>query len=161
VVAGPPLIYLTSSHRAFSSSNYSKSLLSARILADLVCIRKIFFSWSAIIESTCEPDGNTDEELCNRWMQLSAFTPFYRNHNIRGAIPQEPYRWDSVANSSRTVLAIRYSLLPYWVRAVHKSAIISFSCVSSTLCSRTRLHSALPLFERSSSSFLMSLNCSR
>jgi len=47
-------------------------------------------------------------------MQLSAFTPFYRNHNVKGAIPQEPYRWDSVANASRIAIAIRYSLLPYW-----------------------------------------------
>ncbi|KAK2459580.1 hypothetical protein APHAL10511_008390 [Amanita phalloides] len=63
---------------------------------------------------TCGFSGNTDEELCNRWMQLSAFMPFYRNHNVKGAIPQEPYRWDSVANASRTAMAIRYSLLPYW-----------------------------------------------
>jgi len=63
---------------------------------------------------TCGFNGNTDEELCNRWMQFSAFTPFYRNHNIKGAISQEPYRWDSVANASRTAIAIRYSLLPYW-----------------------------------------------
>jgi len=63
---------------------------------------------------TCGFNGNTDEELCNRWMQLAAFTPFYRNHNIKGAISQEPYRWDSVANASRTAIAIRYSLLPYW-----------------------------------------------
>ncbi|KAF5309523.1 hypothetical protein D9619_012366 [Psilocybe cf. subviscida] len=63
---------------------------------------------------TCGFNGNTDEELCNRWMQLAAFTPFYRNHNIKGAISQEPYRWDSVANASRTAIAVRYSLLPYW-----------------------------------------------
>ncbi|KAF8629789.1 hypothetical protein AX17_005568 [Amanita inopinata Kibby_2008] len=63
---------------------------------------------------TCGFNGNTDEELCNRWMQMSAFTPFYRNHNIMGAISQEPYRWDSVAAASRTAMAIRYSLLPYW-----------------------------------------------
>jgi alpha-glucosidase (family GH31 glycosyl hydrolase) len=62
--------------------------------------------------------GNTDEELCNRWMQLSAFTPFYRNHNLKGSIGQEPYRWDSVANASRTAIAARYSLLPYWVNEV-------------------------------------------
>lgn len=59
--------------------------------------------------------GNTDEELCNRWMQLSAFTLFYRNHNTYGAIPQEPYRWPSVADASRTAIEIRYTLLPYWV----------------------------------------------
>ncbi|KAG9308425.1 glycoside hydrolase family 31 protein [Chiua virens] len=63
---------------------------------------------------TCGFHGNVDEELCNRWMQLSAFTPFYRNHNIYGAIPQEPYRWDSVADASRIAIAARYSMLPYW-----------------------------------------------
>jgi len=63
---------------------------------------------------TCGFEGNTDEELCNRWMSLSAFTPFFRNHNQRGAIPQEPYRWDSVANASRIAIGVRYSLLPYW-----------------------------------------------
>ncbi|KAF8996142.1 glycosyl hydrolases family 31-domain-containing protein [Cyathus striatus] len=63
---------------------------------------------------TCGFNGNSDEELCNRWMQLAAFTPFYRNHNIKGSIPQEPYRWDSVANASRTAIATRYSMLPYW-----------------------------------------------
>ncbi|KAI0830858.1 glycosyl hydrolases family 31-domain-containing protein [Trametes gibbosa] len=63
---------------------------------------------------TCGFNDNTDEELCNRWMQLSAFMPFYRNHNILGAISQEPYRWESVANASRTAINVRYSLLPYW-----------------------------------------------
>ena len=67
---------------------------------------------------TCGFQGNTDEELCNRWMQLSAFMPFYRNHNQRGALSQEPYRWDSVANASKIAIGIRYQLLPYWVRDV-------------------------------------------
>ncbi|KAJ6468608.1 glycosyl hydrolases family 31-domain-containing protein [Mycena vitilis] len=63
---------------------------------------------------TCGFNDNSDEELCNRWMQLAAFTPFYRNHNVKGAISQEPYVWDSVANASRTAIAVRYALLPYW-----------------------------------------------
>lgn len=62
---------------------------------------------------TCGFNGNTDEELCNRWMQLSAFFPFYRNHNVLSALSQEPYRWESVAEASRTAMQIRYSLLPY------------------------------------------------
>ncbi len=62
---------------------------------------------------TCGFSGNTDEELCNRWMQLSAFFPFYRNHNVLSAISQEPYRWVSVADASKRAIQIRYALLPY------------------------------------------------
>ncbi|KAH7336713.1 glycosyl hydrolases family 31-domain-containing protein [Rhexocercosporidium sp. MPI-PUGE-AT-0058] len=62
---------------------------------------------------TCGFNGNSDEELCNRWMQLSAFFPFYRNHNTLSANPQEPYVWASVAEASRTAMNIRYTLLPY------------------------------------------------
>lgn len=46
-------------------------------------------------------------------MQLSAFFPFYRNHNVLSAISQEPFRWASVASSTKTAMQIRYSLLPY------------------------------------------------
>lgn len=62
---------------------------------------------------TCGFSGNSDEELCNRWMQVSAFFPFYRNHNTLSANPQEPYLWESVAQASRDAMTIRYSLLPY------------------------------------------------
>jgi alpha-glucosidase len=54
---------------------------------------------------------------------LSAFFPFYRNHNIIGAISQEPYRWDSVANASRTAISARYSLLPYWYTLFANSSL--------------------------------------
>lgn len=62
---------------------------------------------------TCGFGGNSDLELCSRWMQLSAFFPFYRNHNILGAISQEPYVWAGVAEATRTAMRIRYLLLPY------------------------------------------------
>ena len=62
---------------------------------------------------TCGFAGNTDYELCSRWMQLSAFFPFYRNHNVIASIAQEAYVWSSVADATRTVMQIRFSLLPY------------------------------------------------
>ncbi|KAK0753835.1 glycoside hydrolase family 31 protein [Schizothecium vesticola] len=62
----------------------------------------------------CGFAGNTDAQLCARWMQLAAFFPFFRNHNALGAIPQEPYVWASVADATRTAMRVRYALLPYW-----------------------------------------------
>lgn len=62
---------------------------------------------------TCGFAQNTTEELCARWMQLSAFFPFYRNHYADGKRPQEAYIWPNVAEASRRAIGIRYSLLPY------------------------------------------------
>lgn len=70
---------------------------------------------------TCGFNGNTDEELCNRWMQLSAFFPFYRNHNTLSIIPQEPYRWASVIEASKAAMKIRYSILPYFYTLFHQA----------------------------------------
>ena len=62
---------------------------------------------------TCGFNGNSDMELCARWMQLSAFFPFYRNHNVLSAISQEAYVWDMVAQATKTAMNIRFQLLPY------------------------------------------------
>jgi alpha-glucosidase len=70
---------------------------------------------------TCGFNGNSDEELCSRWMQLSAFFPFYRNHNVISTRSQEPYVWASVAEATRTAMTIRYSLLPYMYTLFHSA----------------------------------------
>ncbi|KAI6243207.1 Maltase-glucoamylase, intestinal [Aphelenchoides fujianensis] len=61
----------------------------------------------------CGFDGDTNEELCLRWQQLGAFHSFFRNHNIIGAIPQDPSQWNSVAQATRTANLWRYRHLPY------------------------------------------------
>lgn len=68
---------------------------------------------------TCGFNGNSDEELCNRWMQLSAFFPFYRNHNDLSTIGQEPYQWASVIDASKSAMKIRYAILPYFYTLFH------------------------------------------
>nr|POE97756.1 alpha-glucosidase [Quercus suber] len=54
-------------------------------------------------------------------MQLSAFFPFYRNHNTLAAAPQEAYVWSSVAEASKRAMQIRYSLLPYMYTLFHSA----------------------------------------
>ena len=54
-------------------------------------------------------------------MQLSAFFPFYRNHNVLSAIPQEAYVWESVASATRSAMAVRFALLPYIYTLFHKA----------------------------------------
>jgi len=65
--------------------------------------------------------GDSNAELCQRWMELGAFYPFSRNHNAIGTINQDPAVWGpAIATSSKTALEIRYTLLPYLYTLFYK-----------------------------------------
>lgn len=62
----------------------------------------------------CGFGGDTNPELCAKWMTVGALYPFARNHNDNTSIPQEPYAfpgYDYVLQASKKALDLRYSLL--------------------------------------------------
>ncbi|PIC36194.1 hypothetical protein B9Z55_015280 [Caenorhabditis nigoni] len=61
----------------------------------------------------CGFNGVSNEELCLRWHQFGAFSPFSRDHNSEGMPDQDPAVWPSVANAARIALGFRYYYLPY------------------------------------------------
>ncbi len=73
----------------------------------------------------CGFEGETTEQMCQRWMQLGAFNPFFRNHNGLKYRDHDPGNFAPAAvNSNRRVVEIRYTLNPYLYTLfyeVHKS----------------------------------------
>lgn len=57
--------------------------------------------------------GDCTGELLARWMQLAAFTPFFRNHAAMGTVDQEPWAFgETVEAICRRAIELRYELLP-------------------------------------------------
>lgn len=73
---------------------------------------------------------NTTEEMCERWMEVGAFYPFARNHNNIDSTDQDPAVWpDTVAQSGRKALNIRYRLLPYLYTLFYQSHLYGSTVV--------------------------------
>lgn len=68
-------------------------------------------------DDICGFIGNSTDELCARWMNLGAFFPFSRNHNLRESTSQEPYAFGKDSKTlkvSKVALGYRYSLIRYF-----------------------------------------------
>jgi alpha-glucosidase (family GH31 glycosyl hydrolase) len=86
----------------------------ADLKASIVTVNNMaLFGISMVGADICGFIGDSNEELCARWIETGAFHPFSRNHNTIGAAPQELFRWDSVAEAARSALGMRYKMLQY------------------------------------------------
>lgn len=59
-------------------------------------------------------NGEATPELYIRWLQASAFMPFFRSHTMIGTPDQEPWSYgEPYTTIARDFIRLRYSLLPY------------------------------------------------
>ncbi|WP_458414486.1 glycoside hydrolase family 31 protein [Schinkia sp. CFF1] len=68
----------------------------------------------------CGPDvggfaHNSNGPLLTRWMQVGAFTPFFRNHNALDSVAQEPWAFgEKYEKIIKKYIDLRYQWLPYF-----------------------------------------------
>jgi mannosyl-oligosaccharide alpha-1,3-glucosidase len=59
-----------------------------------------------------------------RWYWVGAFSPFFRAHAHLDSKRREPYLLDEPHKSTvRSILRLRYSLLPVWYTAFHETSV--------------------------------------
>ncbi|UII30877.1 glycoside hydrolase family 31 protein [Fulvivirga ulvae] len=67
--------------------------------------------------------GNSSEHLFARWVQLGAFSPFFRGHSMINSRDSEPWAYgEEVEEISRNYIRLRYKLMPYIYSAFYESA---------------------------------------
>lgn len=67
--------------------------------------------------------GAPTQSLFARWMQIGAFTPYFRNHAASDTRSSEPWTYgDEVLDISRNYVNLRYRLMPYLYSAFAEAA---------------------------------------
>ncbi|XP_036902604.1 sucrase-isomaltase, intestinal [Sturnira hondurensis] len=80
-----------------------------------------FFGISYTGADICGFFNNSEYQLCARWMEVGAFYPFSRNHNIKDTRRQDPVSWnETFAEMSRDLISMRYTLLPFFYTQMHE-----------------------------------------
>jgi alpha-glucosidase len=67
--------------------------------------------------------GNPSPRLFTRWMQLGAFTPFFRGHSATNEKAKEPWAFGIEQEGFiRDIISLRYRLLPYLYNEFYNSS---------------------------------------
>ena len=67
--------------------------------------------------------GNPSQQLYTRWMELGAFSPFFRGHSAINQQDKEPWAFgDEVEDRVRSIINLRYQLLPFWYNEFYNSS---------------------------------------
>jgi len=67
--------------------------------------------------------GNPGAELFTRWLELGAFSPFFRTHSVINSSQREPWAFDSESTkTNREIINRRYELLPEIYTAFRKAS---------------------------------------
>ncbi len=67
--------------------------------------------------------GSPSQRLYTRWMELGAFTPFYRGHTIINTRDQEPWAFgEEVERWVKNIMDLRYELLPFFYTEFHNAS---------------------------------------
>ncbi|MCH8618512.1 glycoside hydrolase family 31 protein [Undibacterium sp. TS12] len=67
--------------------------------------------------------GTPTPGLYARWMQIGAFTPYFRNHAASDSRSSEPWTYgEDVLNISRNYINLRYQLIPYLYSCFYQAA---------------------------------------
>ena len=68
--------------------------------------------------------GNPPPGLYNRWMQLGAFIPYFRNHTALNSRAAEPWVFgEDILDNTRRYISARYTLLPYIYSAFREASL--------------------------------------
>jgi alpha-glucosidase len=66
--------------------------------------------------------GSPTPELYARWMQLGAFTPYFRNHSALNTRSAEPWTFgEHVTEIVKNYVSLRYTLMPYLYSSFYES----------------------------------------
>ncbi len=68
--------------------------------------------------------GNANGQLFARWMQIGAFSPFFRSHTMINSNSAEPWSFgEEVEEITTNFIRLRYKLLPYLYQAFYQASI--------------------------------------